>query len=313
MNTPIREWPAHDWPTHRFGLATERWERLRSRHFWITGAGTGFGKAIAVSLACAGAQVFISGRRREKLLETVAEADALGADPARIIPICADITDEDQVVSACATIRDRCPTLHGLINNAAMPQRRSSPWPLQQQSLDFWEQMFRLNVTAQWLVTSKIMPHMVAGGEVRTVFISSGAGWAFTPGVGQYNVAKAALNNLGASFAHECAAAHPNADVQINVINPGEARTEMNQGSQRSPYTLVPMMLLLLAHPPGGPNGRFFHADGRHLSFADATAYDRQLDGSIPPATLPPVPPTPPLPPRSRLAMIAARLLRRSA
>lgn len=307
MNTQIREWPPGDWPAHRFGLANERWDRLRSRSFWITGAGTGFGKALAVSLACAGAQVFLTGRRREKLLESIDDARTLGADPRRMIAVPADITQEDQVIGACKIIRDHCRTLQGLVNNAAMPQKRSGPWPLQQESLDLWERMFRLNVTAQWLVTSKILPHMVAGDEVRAVFISSGAGWAFTPGHGHYNVAKAALNNLGASFAHECAAAHPHTDVQINVINPGEARTEMNQGSPRSPCTLVPMMLLLLSHPPGGPNGRFFHADGRHLEFADAAAYERTLDGSEPATS------AQPSSARSKLASIAARLLRRSA
>lgn len=306
MNTPIQEWPVADCPAHRFGLAVERWRRLASRSFWITGAGTGFGKALSVALACAGAQVFITGRRREMLQECIETACSLGADSRRIISVPADITREEQVAHACRIIHDHCSTLHGLVNNAAMPQRRSHPWPLQHESLAHWEQLFRLNVTAQWLVTSKILPHMVAGGEVRVVFLSSGAGWAFTPGVGQYNIAKAALNNLGASFAHECAAAHPEVDVQINVINPGEARTEMNQGSPRSPYTLMPMMLLLLSHPRGGPNGRFFHADGRHLSFADAEVYDRRLDGNDTIVLAPP-------PQRSRLASLAARLLRRSA
>lgn len=312
MNTPIREWPATEVPAHCFGLSAERWHRLKSRSFWITGAGTGFGRALAIALACAGAQVFITGRRRDKLLETVEQSGMLGASPARLIPIPADITQEEQVAHACATIRQHCSTLQGLVNNAAMPQRRSTSWPLQHESISHWEQMLRLNVTAQWLVTSRIMPHMVSGGEVRAVFISSGAGWAFTPGVGPYNVAKAALNNLGASFAHECAAAHPGADVQINVVNPGEARTEMNQGSQRSPYTLVPMMLLLLSHPRGGPNGRFFHADGRHLSFADAQAYDRRLD-SVEPAAIAPSPPLPPSQLPRRLATIAARFVRRVA
>lgn len=306
MNTPIQEWPPHEWPAHRFGLSLARWQRLAPRSFWITGAGTGFGRALAIALASAGAQVFLTGRRREKLLETIDEAGALGADRRRMIAVPADINLEDDVAAACRSIRGHCPSLHGLINNAAMPQKRTRPWPLQQESLDFWERMFRLNVTAQWLVTSQIMPHMVAGGEVRVVFVSSGAGWAFTPGMGQYNVAKAALNNLGASFAHECAAAHPHVDVQINIINPGEARTEMNQGSQRSPFTLAAMMLLLLSHPPGGPNGRFFHADGRHLSFADAAAHDQPLDGSEPPALSP-------SPPPSKLARLARRLLRRSA
>lgn len=277
MHTPITELPAQSWRDHRFGLTTERWDRLRERSFWITGAGTGFGRSMAVALACAGAQIFLTGRRREKLEDTCGEAQSLGAKAGRCVPVPADITREEDIESACRVIRQSCPALHGLVNNAAVSQHRESPWPLQKSSPASWDRMFRVNVTAPWMVSRAILPFMIDGGEVRIVFMTSEAGWAFTPGVGPYNITKAALNNLGASLAHECAARYPEADIQINILNPGEARTEMNQGSQRSPYTVVPMVLQLLSHPPGGPNGRFFHADGRHLAFTYSDAHDRPL------------------------------------
>ena len=118
---------------------------------------------------------------------------------------------------------------------------------------------------------------MVRGPSVRVLFLSSEAGWANTAGFGQYNVTKAAVNSLGFSLAEECAQRYPDLDVQMNVLVPGEARTEMNQGSENSPYTLASMALLLLSHPKGGPNGKFFHRDGRHLEFAYSTAYGKSL------------------------------------
>ena len=66
-------------------------------------------------------------------------------------------------------------------------------------------------------------------------------------------------------------------DIQINVLVPGEARTEMNQGSTESPYAVVSMVLVLLSHPPGGPNGHFFNRDGRHLAFAYTQEYSQPL------------------------------------
>ncbi len=134
--------------------------------------------------------------------------------------------------------------------------------------LDSWDRILRTNVTAPWLLTQAILPHIVKGGTVRVLFITSEAGWAFTPGFGQYNISKAALNSLGACMAEECTARYPELDTQINVLVPGEARTEMNQGSTESPYTIASMALLLLSHPKGGPNGKFFHKDGRHLHCA---------------------------------------------
>ena len=56
-----------------------------------------------------------------------------------------------------------------------------------------------------------------------------------------------------------------------------EPRTEMNQGSAESPFTAVPMMLLLLSQPEGGPNGYFFHRDGRHLACGHGGAYHESL------------------------------------
>ncbi len=66
------------WRDHRFGLSKPRWDRLKGRAFWVTGAGTGYGRAIALALAAAGSQVFITGRRIAKLEETIAEGHALG-------------------------------------------------------------------------------------------------------------------------------------------------------------------------------------------------------------------------------------------
>jgi hypothetical protein len=51
----------------------------------------------------------------------------------------------------------------------------------------------------------------------------------------------------------------------------------MNQGSTESPYAVVSMVLVLLSHPPGGPNGFFFNRDGRHLAFAYTQEYPQPL------------------------------------
>lgn len=74
-----------------------------------------------------------------------------------------------------------------------------------------------------------------------------------------------------------CAVRYPGKDVQINVLVPGEARTDMNQGSTESPYAVVNMVLVLLSHPPGGPSGFFFNRDGRHLPFAYTQEYPPPL------------------------------------
>lgn len=266
-----------DWQQHRFGLSAGRWQRLSGQSFWITGAGTGYGQCIALALAAANATVFITGRREHKLMETVSAAGRLGITATNLIPMPADITNAEQVASVAAEIgKSRTPFM-GLVNNAGLPQPGGSVAPLLNSEFDTMATLIATNITAQWTVTKHALPVMFKHHAGRVVFITSEAGWAFTPGFGIYNMTKAALNNLAGSFAAECANQCPEADIQINTLVPGEARTEMNQGSLNSPYAVVPMTLTLLSQPAQGPNGCYFHRDGRHLDFTYASPYPHSL------------------------------------
>lgn len=265
------------WREHRFGLSQTRWERFDGRSYWITGAGTGYGRCISLALAAAGAQVFLSGRRIERLQETLDEAVSLGIDVGRCVQMPVDIKMESDLIRALDVIRKHTSHLHGLVNSAALPQLNAGRYPLADQSASAWADILATNVTGPWLTSKVALPLMEKGDGFRVLFLSSEAGWAATPGFGPYNVSKSAVNTLGASFAAECVAKLPGQDIQINVLVPGEARTEMNQGSTESPYSVVSMVLALLSHPPGGPNGCFFHRDGRHLEFAYSRPFPREL------------------------------------
>ena len=265
------------WREHRFGLPLERWHALDNRAVWITGAGTGFGQSLAVALAAAGCRLFLTGRRQAKLEETLEIITGFGIAANRCLLVPADLTAADDLMAAVAMVRRRCRHLYGLINNAALPQPWHGVQALQHTDPTEWAALLATNLTAPWRLTREILPLMTRGPALRLLFISSEAGWAFTPGFGPYNVTKAALNTLAGSFAAEIAASTPACDSQVNTIIPGEARTEMNQGANDSPYTVVPLALALLSHPSGGPTGRFFHRDGRSFPFCYAPAYNRKL------------------------------------
>jgi NAD(P)-dependent dehydrogenase (short-subunit alcohol dehydrogenase family) len=188
-----------------------------------------------------------------------------------------DITDEQSLERAARAIEGSDHCLYGLVNNAALPEPACGPSALASLDLITWRRLLDANVTGQWLVCKAALPILSKGDGWRVVFMTSEAGWASTPGFGPYNITKAAVNSLGSSFAAECEASFPGRDAQVNVLVPGEARTEMNQGSNISPFAVVPMTLALLSHPSGGPNGKFFHRDGRHLEFAYARKYSRDL------------------------------------
>lgn len=265
------------WKEHRFGLSDRSWCNLEGRSFWVTGAGTGFGQAIAVALAAAGASVFLTGRRAEKLQGTLEIARSLGVSTDRCICVPADIRDESALVCAVSVIREWTSSLYGLVSCAALPEPGAIRSPLSDLPESDWSRMFDTNVKAQWLVARAAAALLAAQDGCRVLFLSSEAGWAATPGFGPYNACKAALNSLSASLAAEWARDRPGHDVQVNVLVPGEARTEMNQGSADSPFSAASMTLILLSQNRGGPNGCFFHRDGRHLGFAYSKPYDGDL------------------------------------
>lgn len=265
------------WRDHLFGLTPERWALMQGRSYWVTGAGTGYGRALSCALGAAGAQLFLTGRRVEKLQETVEEIRSLGIPTKLCHIIEADLTDLTNILEAYARVKKLCSALDGLVNNAAVPSKSASRTPLLDDPVETWDRMMDTNVKAAWFLTRTAFPLLRASGNPRVLFISSEAGWASTPGFGMYNISKAALNSLSHSLAQEAARAFPKEDIQINSLIPGEARTEISQGSTRSPSMLASMALILLSHPKGGPNGRFFHQDGRHFAFGHTGPYEHPL------------------------------------
>lgn len=265
-----------NWQNHRFGLTPERWQALKEKPIWITGAGTGFGRCLAIALGLAGAHLFLTGRRESKLRETINEIERLIGSKPNCSLVMADLSNPGQIQNACRLVEKSCNGLHGLINNAAMPAHILDN-PLQDESVSFWDNMMATNVRAPWLLTREIFPHLLKNRSARILFISSEAGWSFARGFGIYNVSKAALNSLTANLAEEYKQTYPSFDIQINAIDPGQARTEMNQFSNEDPFTIVSIALALLSHPPKGPNGKFFHKDGRHLPYAYSSAYEKSL------------------------------------
>lgn len=265
-----------DWRAHHFGLSSRNWANLADKYIWITGAGSGFGQAMALGCAAAGANVILSGRNSEKLRSTIKMAADFKIDSEKFSVVPFDLTRPEEIENACVKVRGLCSSLYGLVNNSALAPR--GKLPLQTESLEFWNLMLQTNLTAPWWLTKTIAPHMMNGAGARILMVTSEAGWAHSVGHGNYNVSKAALNNLTASFASELAEQYPDGDVQVNALVPGEARTEMNQGSINSPFTVVSMALMLLSQSRGGPNGKFFHRDGRHLSCGYSTPFERSLN-----------------------------------
>ncbi len=111
----------------------------------VTGAGSGIGRATAIALAAAGFTVALIGRREEPLLETRETISVAGGEA----HVCgADVTNESSVESAFSRIAERFGRLDVLFNNAG---RNAGAVPLDDYTLDFWNDVVATNLTGVFL------------------------------------------------------------------------------------------------------------------------------------------------------------------
>lgn len=264
--------------THRFGLSPERWATLGAMRVWVTGAGSGFGQSIALALIAAGARVELSGRSQAKLEATRERAAGLGFDTRHITLRTLDLRDVSAIAQVCDEVAS-AGALHGLVHAAAVPSTPGEAWPATGGDLEAWQRTLDTNLRAPWLLTCAAFQALRASGHPRVVMLGSEAGWAGTYRAGLYNVSKAGLNSLVQTLAQEYAVREPGLDLQLNLLVPGEARTEMNRSNPHHPDSVVSMCLTLLSQPAGGPSGQFFHRDGRHFSFGYTKQHPASLVG----------------------------------
>ena len=145
-------------------------ESLQGAVAWITGAGSGIGRAAALALGGAGGAVVLSGRRPDSLDET-AEAVRAAGGVAEALPL--DVSDSDAVAAAAAGIADRRGRLDILVNNAGanVLERHFSVL-----APDAWDRLVGVNLNGAFYCVHAVLPAMRRQGRGLIINIASWAG-----------------------------------------------------------------------------------------------------------------------------------------
>jgi NAD(P)-dependent dehydrogenase (short-subunit alcohol dehydrogenase family) len=183
----------------------------------VTGASRGIGRATAVALARAGAQI-VAVARTVGALEEIDDAARAAGSSATLVPL--DMRDYAGLYRLAAALNERYRRLDVLVGNAGVVGQRS---PLDHVEPQNWDEVMAVNVTANWHLIRAMDGLLKRSAAGRAVFITSDAATHARAYSGAYAVSKAALNALARVYAAET----ESTPVRVNLFNPGPTRTRM--------------------------------------------------------------------------------------
>ena len=194
--------------------------RLDGQVAVVTGAGKGIGRAIAIGLAEAGADVALASRTQADLDAVAAEIRKLGR---RALPLATDATCRDALEKLAAATVAEFGKLTIWVNNAGgIPD--ATPRYLTRTPEDSFDAQIALNLKAVWLGATVAARHMAMNGGANggsIINISSRAAFGPQAKNGPYGAAKAAVNSLTSTLSVELAPS-----IRVNAIAPGPIPTD---------------------------------------------------------------------------------------
>ena len=199
--------------------------RLAGQSALVTGAGRGFGRAIAQQLAQEGAAVTLVSRSAREL-ESVADEIRSRGGQAIVAP--ADVTDPGQVKTACDAARDAFGAPSLLVSNAGVPWPFGPVWDT---DIEKWWAAEQVHIRAPYLFMRELMPDMIRARKGRVICISAIATRLTLPFLSAYSVGKAALNKLVDVAAEEAREHH----VQVFAVEPGFVITQLAEDTYNDP------------------------------------------------------------------------------
>lgn len=188
---------------------------LAGRAVWVSGAGSGIGRATAVALGSLGAGVFCVGRRPEPLEETVATIVAGGGSA---WSHATDVRDADQVESAIDTAIAEAGTLHAVVNNAG----GQFVAPAETVTENGFRAVTRLNLDAVWRVTTRIAARCLIPQEYGKVVSITMTPRRGMPGMAHSSAARSGVESLTATWAQEWG----RYGIRTAAVAPGIVHTE---------------------------------------------------------------------------------------
>ncbi len=194
------------------------WFDLTGRVAVVTGGSKGLGRAIAGALARAGADVAISSRTQPDLDAVAAELQQTGRN---VLPLSADVTDEDSVHRMVRRVLDHFGRIDILVNGAGI----EGSGAVVDMAAEHWDRVMAVNLRGPMLCCKHVGPHMIERRSGKVINIAS----VFASRVARYTSLYAATKGGLAQLTRALALEWIRHNVQVNALCPGYFLTPMNE------------------------------------------------------------------------------------
>jgi len=224
-------------------MASRDEKHLLGKVALITGGSRGIGRAIAAAYAQAGAQVYICGRNRSVLDQTLAEIRSSGGE---IDGRAGDIGNAAEAARIVDAALERFGSIDVLVNNASVLGARV---PIAEYPVEDWEEVIRVNLNGLFYVTHEVLPVMLERRSGSIINVTSGVGRTGKARWGAYAASKAGLEGFTQVLADEV----KEVGIRVNAVNPAGTRTQMRAAAYPgedsmtlpTPAAIVPVFLYL--------------------------------------------------------------------
>jgi NAD(P)-dependent dehydrogenase (short-subunit alcohol dehydrogenase family) len=197
--------------------------RLSGKIAFITGGGTGIGRACALAFAREGAKVALAGRRKDPLDEAAREIAAAGG---QVLAVVCDVTDRSSVEAALAQSEKHFGKVDTIVNNAGAVVVAT----VEHTSDEDWDRVIAANLTGTFLVSRAALPLLRRAGGGSIVNMGSILGIVARKDRAAYCAAKAGVSGLTRAMALD----HAHEKIRVNCICPTIVETELGMKSIQS-------------------------------------------------------------------------------
>ena len=199
--------------------------KLDGKTALVTGARRGIGKAMAVALAEAGADIVATSASLES--ENSEVSQEVQAHGSRYWGYACDLGDRKAIYELIARVKSECPPIDILVNNAGTVLRK----PAAEHPDEYWDKIIDVNLNAQFVLAREFGRDMLERGSGKIIFTASLLSFQGGITVPGYAAAKGGVAQLTKALANEWAARN----VQVNAIAPGYISTDNTAALRADP------------------------------------------------------------------------------